>query len=123
MAKIKPRERPQTASGITSALKTECGKLLITLNYDKEKDEIIEVICRMSRTGNCQAAFWEVISKLLTSALRADVDEKDLFDHFQGVRCPAYIGNGVDNKPITSCLDGFIKEVERLIDVQKNAKN
>lgn len=101
-----PKERPKVLHGLTHCVKTDCGNLYLSLNYD-ENSEIIEVIPRLGKPGNCVRNLFEQIgilySILLQSGIGRDRIKEMMKKHFMGTSCGAIIK--YDSKTYLSCPD------------------
>jgi ribonucleoside-diphosphate reductase alpha chain len=86
--KTYPRPRPKRTVGVTEQVKTGCGKMYITVNYDHEG--IIETFITTGSTGGCQG-FAEGVSRLVSLALRANIAPEAIIDQLTSVSCPNFL--------------------------------
>ena len=108
---IEPRPRPKVTTGTTIETKTGCGSLYVTINEDEYG--IAEVFVQLGKSGGCAASQTEAIGRLLSVALRSQINPYALIRQLKGIRCPS-IGFD-DGEIITSCADGVAKVLEKYL--------
>ncbi len=108
---IEPRPRPKVTTGTTIETKTGCGSLYVTINEDEYG--IAEVFVQLGKSGGCAASQTEAIGRLLSIALRSQINPYALIKQLKGIRCPS-IGFD-DGEIITSCADGVAKALEKYL--------
>jgi ribonucleoside-diphosphate reductase alpha chain len=108
--KDNPRSRPDITTGFTEKVKTGCGNLYITVNYDE--DGICEVFTNIGKGGGCPSQS-EATSRLISVALRSGIDAKTVIDQLKGIRCTSTVGKKLG---CTSCPDAIARVVERVIE-------
>jgi ribonucleoside-diphosphate reductase alpha chain len=114
--KMAPRQRAKTTTGYTERVKTGCGYIYVTVNYDD--DGICEVFSHLGKTGGCAAAQLEAICRLISLSLRSGIEVKDVVKQMKGIRCPSIAWD--NGKSILSCSDAIAGVLER---VAKYARN
>ena len=100
---LQPKERPQIMRGVTELVNSGHGKMYITINFD-ENEQPFEVFGVQGKSGGCDSALLEAISRLTSMALRSGIDPQAIVDQLQGITCcPAY-DNGVQIKSAPDAL-------------------
>lgn len=107
-----PRQRPRTTFGITERLKTGEGSLYITINEDEEG--LSEVFTTIGKAGGNAAAQSEAISRLISLALRAGIDPREIVKQLKGISGPTPVWDG-EGGQILSTPDAIGKALERYI--------
>ncbi len=102
--KIYPRPRPKRTWGVTEQVKTGCGKMYITVNYDREG--LIETFATTGSSGGC-SGFTEGVSRLISLALRANIAPEAIIDQLTSVSCPNFLRRRAIDKSVIgkSCPD------------------
>ncbi len=108
--KITPKKRPEVIKGTTSLMKTGCGNLYITINED-ENGNVFELFTHMGKAGGCASSQAEAIGRLVSLALRSDIEPIEIEKQLKGISChsPAWAAGG----KIASCSDAISKAIER----------
>ena len=104
-AKVEVRERPAETSGITTALKTGCGKLYCTVNEDEEG--VCEIFLNQKEGNGCRVAYNNALAMVSSMALRAGVPIKDISKVLKGQSCGKPVWD--NGKLILSCPDAIGK--------------
>lgn len=119
--KISPRPRPKRTVGVTEQVKTGCGKMYITINFDEKG--IIETFVTTGSTGGC-SGFTEGVSRLVSLALRSNVAPEAIIDQLTSVTCPTFIRRKATDKTIVgkSCPDIIGRLLQQELNLQKNIK-
>jgi ribonucleoside-diphosphate reductase alpha chain len=117
--KITPRKRPEVIKGTTRLMKTGCGNLYVTINEDEEGN-LFELFTHMGKAGGCAASQAEAIGRLVSLALRSNIEPIEIEKQLKGISChsPAWAAGG----KISSCSDAISKAIERYIE-QGNKSN
>lgn len=114
--KIVPQSRPEVTTGTTTKVATGCGNLYITINSD-EQGKPFEVFTQMGKAGGCAASQLEAIGRLVSLALRSDIDVKSIIEQLRNIRCPS--PSWEKGVRIFSCADALARIIEkRLVNTQ-----
>lgn len=108
--KIIPQERPEVVIGTTRLIKTGCGNLYVTINEDEE-GHLFELFTSMGKAGGCASSQAEALGRLISLALRSNIEPQEIVKQLKGVRChqPAWESGG----QIFSCSDAIAKALEK----------
>ncbi len=112
--KIAPRPRPRRTHGITERVRTGCGNLYVTINWDD--DDFCEVFAQMGKAGGCAACQIEAETRLISLALRSGVSPKAIIKQLSGIRCPSPSWD--EGKQVLSCPDGVAKVLAEAADIE-----
>ena len=96
--------RPIELYGRTIRKKTACGNFFVTLNRDSE-GKLVEVFCKLGKTGNCAAAYSEALARMIAVALAYGAEVSEVVDHLRGIRCDRQWGLGAQQ--VLSCPDAL----------------
>ncbi|MBL7127161.1 MAG: vitamin B12-dependent ribonucleotide reductase, partial [Dehalococcoidales bacterium] len=108
-ARLTPRKRAKVNSGFTERVTTGCGYIYVTVNSDEHG--ICEVFSHLGKTGGCASAQLEATCRLISLALRSDVDVASVVRQLRGIRCPSIAWE--DGKSILSCADAIASVLEK----------
>ena len=87
---LAPRRRPQTIQGVTERVRTGHGNMYVTINFD-EDGKPFEVFGTLGKSGGCDSAQLEAISRLVSLALRSGVEPQNVIEQLRGITCcPAW---------------------------------
>ncbi|OQY37076.1 MAG: ribonucleotide-diphosphate reductase subunit alpha [Candidatus Cloacimonetes bacterium 4572_65] len=119
--KIAPRVRPEITKGITQRIETGCGHMYVTINSDNLG--ACEMFISMGKVGGCASAQLESQARLITLALRADINIDSIVKQLKGIRCPSPMWS--KGKLVTSCSDAVAIALQKFseIDSKLNIKN
>lgn len=106
----RPRKRPKRVSGETVEVTTGCGKLLITVNQDK--DGICDVFIETGKLGGCPAHS-EALGRAISAYCRTGYDPKYIIKQLKGIRCPSCTRRG--DVKVLSCPDATASYIEELV--------
>ncbi|MDA8083329.1 MAG: vitamin B12-dependent ribonucleotide reductase [Nitrospiraceae bacterium] len=111
--KIVPRKRPENIRGETRHMKTGCGNIYVTINED-EHGQLFELFTHMGKAGGCASSQAEAIGRLVSLALRSNIEPDVVIKQLKGITChnQAWASGG----KITSCSDAIAKALERYME-------
>ncbi len=108
-----PRPRPDVTYGTTKKLKTGCGNLYVTINYD-ENGKPFELFSTMGKAGGCAASQSEAISRLISFTLRSGANLKEVIKQLKGITCHSIAWS--KGGKILSCADAIANALEEATD-------
>jgi len=119
---LTPRPRPAMTRGATMKNKIGCGNLYVTVNSDE--NGICEVFTNTGRAGGCPSQS-EATSRLISLALRSNVDISAVVEQLRGIRCLSCIrknGKDANGDPIKvlSCPDAIGRAIEHYLSSNGN---
>lgn len=106
---VKVRKRPVETSGVTTALKTGCGKLYATVNEDDHG--ICEIFLNQRDGNSCRVAYNNALAMVTSMALRAGVAVKDISKALKGQSCGKPIWD--NGSLVLSCPDAIGKHLDK----------
>jgi ribonucleoside-diphosphate reductase alpha chain len=118
--KTAPRERPVITRGITVKVETGCGKLYVTINEDSYGP--CELFASMGKAGGCAAAQIDAQARLISMALRSNVDPYSIVKQLKGLRCPSPSLLPQKGGRVLSCSDALAKVLEQYLDGLANGR-
>jgi ribonucleoside-diphosphate reductase alpha chain len=101
-----PKERPHRLYGVTEKVKTGCGNLYVTVNYDD--NGICEVMTNTGKSGGCPSQS-EAITRLTSISLRSGVPVEVIVDQLKGIQCKSTLRQ--KGSQCTSCPDAIAKAI------------
>ncbi|MDD5043370.1 MAG: vitamin B12-dependent ribonucleotide reductase [Patescibacteria group bacterium] len=104
-----PRPRPECVQGFTYKIKTGYGTLFVTVNNDEE-GKPFEVFANIGKTGGFFSAKSESICRLISLALRSQIDVKIVIEQLKGIRGP--MPSWSNGKMILSIPDAISQVLE-----------
>jgi ribonucleoside-diphosphate reductase alpha chain len=109
---VGPRPRPKMVTGATTAMRTGCGKLYVTINQDEQGP--FELFAQMGKAGGCAASQSEGLARLVSLAFRSGIAADEVIKQLKGISChmPAWEPGG---EKILSCPDAIAKAIEQWI--------
>lgn len=108
--KIVPRKRPETIIGETRHMKTGCGNIYVTVNED-ENGQLFELFTHMGKAGGCASSQAEAIGRLVSLALRSNIEPEVVISQLKGITC--HNQEWSTGGKITSCSDAIAKALEK----------
>jgi ribonucleoside-diphosphate reductase alpha chain len=107
---VELKERPEVLKGVTRKIRTSCGNLYVSVNYD-ENNNPLEIISRLGKSGGCGSALQEAIGRLSTLALGAGIPLDKIAQQLKGITChsPCFISADLT---IKSCPDAVAYSLE-----------
>ncbi len=107
-------KRPEIIEGKTVKVDTGCGKMYITVNADSD---IVEVFCRLGKSGGCASAQTEAIGRLLNWGCKAGAKIDDAVGTLRGITCSAS-----DGTTTNACPHSIAMAIESIINNTKTIK-
>jgi len=108
--RITPRPRPEVTSGTTTKVSTGCGNLYVTINSDAN-GKPFEIFTQMGKAGGCAASQLEAIGRLVSLALRSEIEVKSIIEQLRNIRCPS--PSWEKGQRIFSCADAIARVIEK----------
>jgi len=112
--KLAPRKRPTVTRGITERVQTGCGYLYVTINEDEYGP--CEVFASMGKSGGCAASQLDAQARLISMALRSNVDPHSIVEKLKGMRCPSPSLLPQEGGRILSCSDALARVLEHYLE-------
>ena len=112
-AKIVPRKRPEAIIGETRTTKTGCGTIYVTINED-EHGQLFELFTHMGKAGGCASSQAEAIGRLVSLALRSNIEPEAIISQLKGITCHQQTWSS--GGKITSCSDAIAKALEKYME-------
>jgi ribonucleoside-diphosphate reductase alpha chain len=119
-AKLHPKDRPITLPSVTDKIKTGFGNLYVTISFYNQKP--FEVFTSIGKSGYTTMADAEALGRLISLALRSEVDVKEVISQLKGIGGsePIFTEGGL----VQSIPDAIAKILERHLGaVQGNSKD
>ena len=111
-ASKKPRYRPDITRGITERVRVGCGtNLFITINEDDES--LAELFLSLGKSGGCVASHIESMGRLISLALRSQIEPEEIIIQLKSIRCPSPTFG--PEGAVLSCADAVAKAIERFL--------
>jgi len=110
--------RPEVLQGYTTKVKTGCGALFLTINFDQDRP--FEIFLNSSKLGGCSGN-QNAIARLLTLCFKNNVSIEDIVDQLQGISCPACtrakakLGKDEIVDYPTSCPDAVARFIKKMV--------
>jgi ribonucleoside-diphosphate reductase alpha chain len=111
------KPRPKELFGRTMKVKTGCGSLFVTVNFD-ENYKPFEVFAYLGKSGSCFRSQIDSLCRIISIALRNNTPAEDIIEHLKGQRCPSpIVSEGIE---FLSCADAIAKVMEIIIQEVKD---
>ncbi|MBI5183401.1 MAG: vitamin B12-dependent ribonucleotide reductase [Nitrospinae bacterium] len=110
--RITPRPRPKVTKGTTQRIETGCGNLYVTIN-ECDKGLPFEIFTRMGKAGGCAASQSEAIGRLVSLALRSNIEPEAIARQLTGISC--HLPSWENGDKILSCSDAIGKAIDRYL--------
>lgn len=107
----RPRRRPSVTYGMTERIRTGEGNIYVTINEDEEG--LCEVFSQIGKAGGNAAAQSEAISRLISLALRSEIDPQEVINELKGISGPNPVWE--DGELILSTPDAIGRAMERYV--------
>jgi ribonucleoside-diphosphate reductase alpha chain len=104
--------RPKILHGTTLKIKTGCGNLFVTVNFDKD-NKPYEVFARLGKSGSCFLSQIQSLTTIISIALQGGIPIETIIDKLKGHRCSSPII--VEGEEILSCSDALAKAMEIIL--------
>lgn len=113
--KIIPRPRPSITTGTTEKIAIGCGNLYVTVNSDDVS--ICEVFTQTGKGGGCPSQS-EAVGRLVSMALRAQIDPYEIVHQLKGIRCVSCTRrSGVK---VLSCPDAISRAMDKILKLKES---
>jgi ribonucleoside-diphosphate reductase alpha chain len=116
--KVAPRPRPAITTGTTEKVAIGCGNLYVTVNSDDLN--LCEVFTQTGKGGGCPSQS-EAVGRIVSVALRSDIDPRAIIHQLKGIRCVSCIRR--NNVKVLSCPDAISRVMEKVLQLQGNNHN
>lgn len=111
--KIVPRKRPDAIIGETRTMNTGCGTIYVTVNEDGN-GHVFELFTHMGKAGGCASSQAEAIGRLVSLALRSNIEPDVIIKQLKGITC--HNQTWANGGKITSCSDAIAKALEKYME-------
>ena len=112
-----PRRRPGSVRGITDRIRSGHGSMYVTVNFDDD-GKPFEVFSTLGKSGGCDSAHLEGISRLVSLALRSGIDPDQVVEQLRGITCcPVWDGGTLvrsTEDAVSLALSRHVHDVEPL---------
>ena len=116
IAYIVPMKLPDQIDSRRTAMKTGCGKMFVNvghLKYGEGKEQMVEIFANHGKAGGCASAQNEAIGRIVSLALRCNVDPEKIVHQLKGITC--HEKSGLGPNAILSCPDAMGKALEKFL--------
>jgi len=102
------RERPKVIDSVSERVKTGCGNLYITIGFDGENNEPVEIRAALGKAGGCSNCFIESLNRAVSLGLQYGVPVEEFVKELMGHKCPSP-NMWPAEEEVLSCPDGIAK--------------
>jgi ribonucleoside-diphosphate reductase alpha chain len=113
---LRPRSRPRITHGYTEQIKTGDGTLYVTINEDEYG--LCEVFASIGNSGGNAAAQSEAIGRLISLAIRANIDPRQIVKQLKGISGANPIW--YEGELIRSTPGAIGRALERYLDIREH---
>ena len=117
--KITPRPRPKITRGSTQLVSTGCGNMYLTVN-ECDNEIPFEIFTQMGKAGGCAASQLEAIGRLVSLALRSNIEPDIITKQLRGISC--HQQSWENGEKILSCSDAIGKAIHQYLKRKKEEK-
>ena len=117
--RVQARQRPRTMTGTTERVRTAHGNVYVTINRDDSLDPF-ELFCQVGKAGSCDSAQIEAISRMISLALRANIDPTEIITNLRGITCCVTWDQGTR---VNSIPDAIAQVLHHVVEPLANATN
>jgi len=104
--------RPKILHGTTIKIKTGCGNLFVTINFDKD-NKPYEVFARLGKSGSCFLSQIQSLATIISIAIQGGIQVEKIIEKLKGHRCNNPIIT--EGEEILSCSDALAKAMEIIL--------
>jgi ribonucleoside-diphosphate reductase alpha chain len=105
--------RPKILHGTTIKIKTGCGNLFVTVNFDKD-NKPYEVFARLGKSGSCFLSQIQSLTTIISIAIQGGIPIEKIIEKLKGHRCSNPIIT--DGEEILSCSDALAKAIKIILE-------
>ena len=121
-----PRQRPTTVRGVTERVRTGHGTMFVTINFDGDGHPF-EVFSTSGKSGGCDSANIDAISRMISLALRSGVDPDQIVEQLKGITCdPVWDGGTLVRSPadaVSLALSRHLREEREQAEREASAEH
>jgi ribonucleoside-diphosphate reductase alpha chain len=104
--------RPRILHGTTIKIKTGCGNLFVTINFDKD-NKPYEVFARLGKSGSCFLSQIQSLTTIISIAIQGGIPIERIIKKLKGHRCSNPIIT--EGEETLSCSDALAKAMEIIL--------
>ena len=99
-------QRPKTLKSITERVNTGCGYLYVTIGFDIEKGNPLEVFATLGKAGGCSNCLNEALARSISLGLKYGVPVDEYSKELIEITCPSK-NMWPEEERALSCPDGI----------------